>query len=33
MNVKELIDIINILPVRVIFDNPKDSVERIMAGG
>lgn len=33
MNVKELIDIINLFQVHVIFDNPKDSVDRLMAGG
>jgi hypothetical protein len=32
MTVKELINIINIFPVRIIFDDPKDCVEAIMAG-
>lgn len=33
MNVRELIEIINIFNANVIFDNPKDSVELVLAAG
>jgi len=32
MNVKKLIDLINIFEANVIFDNPKDSIEEVKGG-